>query len=100
MNWDDLRVVSAIYKAGSFARAAQALHLDETTIGRRLARIEAALGRPPALPSNSGHRWSCRTGPSSQNPLPSPCRGCRAQPMLNRPGQRRSSCCFRLRGHA
>ena len=44
MNWDDLRVVSAIYKAGSFARAAQALHIDETTIGRRLARIEAALG--------------------------------------------------------
>lgn len=54
MNWDDLRVVSAIYKAGSFARAAQALHLDETTIGRRLARIEAALGRPPDRSGASG----------------------------------------------
>ena len=55
MNWDDLRVVSAIYKAGSFARAAQALHLDETTIGRRLARIEAALGTP-LFDATHGHR--------------------------------------------
>lgn len=54
MNWDDLRVVSAIYKAGSFARAAQALHLDKTTIGRRLARIEAAFGRPPDRSGASG----------------------------------------------
>lgn len=44
MNWDDLRVVSAIHRKGSFTRAAAALDLDETTIARRIARIESDLG--------------------------------------------------------
>lgn len=44
MNWDDLRVVSTINRTGSFTRAARLLDVDETTIARRLARIEAALG--------------------------------------------------------
>lgn len=44
MNWDDLRVVSTINRTGSFTRAAAALDVDETTIARRLARIEAAMG--------------------------------------------------------
>lgn len=44
MNWDDLRVVSAIHRTGSFTRAAAALDLDETTIARRIARIEATSG--------------------------------------------------------
>lgn len=44
MNWDDLRVVATINRTGSFARAARVLDVDETTIARRLARIEAALG--------------------------------------------------------
>lgn len=44
MNWDDLRVVSTINRTGSFTRAARMLDMDETTVARRLARIEAALG--------------------------------------------------------
>ena len=44
MNWDDLRIVSTINRAGSFTRAARLLDMDETTVARRLARIEAALG--------------------------------------------------------
>lgn len=44
MNWDDLRVVSTINRTGSFTRAARLLDVDETTISRRLARIESALG--------------------------------------------------------
>lgn len=44
MNWDDLRVVSTINRTGSFNRAARLLDVDETTIARRLARIESALG--------------------------------------------------------
>jgi len=44
MNWDDLRVVSTINRTGSFTRAARLLEVDETTIARRLARIESALG--------------------------------------------------------
>ena len=44
MNWDDLRIIAAVREAGSFAGAGTALRLDETTVARRLARIERALG--------------------------------------------------------
>jgi DNA-binding transcriptional LysR family regulator len=44
MNWDDLRYVLAVSKAGSLARAAQALRVDHTTVGRRVAAAERALG--------------------------------------------------------
>ena len=43
MNWDDLRVVTAIRDEGSYAGASARLRIDETTVGRRLARIERAL---------------------------------------------------------
>lgn len=43
MNWDDLRIISAICRTGSFTRAARLLQIDETTVGRRLARLEAAM---------------------------------------------------------
>jgi DNA-binding transcriptional LysR family regulator len=43
MNWDDVRVVLAIARGGTFAAAARTLGLDETTIARRLARLEGAL---------------------------------------------------------
>lgn len=45
MNWDDLRIVCAVYRFGSFLRAAREIAVDETTVARRLARIETALGR-------------------------------------------------------
>ncbi|MBV9565008.1 MAG: LysR family transcriptional regulator [Bradyrhizobium sp.] len=44
MNWDDLRIVAAVREAGTYAAAGTRLRLDETTVGRRLARIERALG--------------------------------------------------------
>lgn len=44
LNWDDLRIIAAVHEAGSFAGAGKRLRIDETTVGRRLARIEAALG--------------------------------------------------------
>jgi len=44
MNWDDLRVVRAIFQTGSYAAAGQRLCVNETTIARRLARIEDDLG--------------------------------------------------------
>lgn len=43
MNWDDLRIISAICSTGSFTRAARELQIDETTVSRRLARLESAL---------------------------------------------------------
>lgn len=44
MHWDDLRVASAILRSGSYAGAAQQLGLNETTVSRRLARLESDLG--------------------------------------------------------
>ena len=44
MNWDDFRIISAICRTGSFARAARLLQIDDTTVGRRLARLEAGMG--------------------------------------------------------
>jgi DNA-binding transcriptional LysR family regulator len=44
MNWDDLRFVLALSRAGSLARAARTLGVDHTTVGRRIEAIEADLG--------------------------------------------------------
>jgi DNA-binding transcriptional LysR family regulator len=44
MNWDDLRIIAAIRDEGTYAGASAPLRIDETTVGRRLARIERALG--------------------------------------------------------
>lgn len=44
MNWDDLRIIAAVRDEGTYARAAARLRIDETTIGRRLSRIERGLG--------------------------------------------------------
>src|SRR5438270_832902 len=47
MNWDDLRIVAAVRDEGTYAGASARLRIDETTVGRRLARIERALGLRP-----------------------------------------------------
>ena len=44
MNWDDLRVIAAVREAGSYAGAGTRLRVDETTVARRLGRIERDLG--------------------------------------------------------
>lgn len=44
MNWDDLKVARAVHKAGSFAAAGARLRINETTVSRRLARLERDLG--------------------------------------------------------
>jgi DNA-binding transcriptional LysR family regulator len=44
MNWDDLRIIQAVHHEGSYAGAAATLRIDETTVSRRLTRIERALG--------------------------------------------------------
>ena len=44
MNWDDLRFVLALSRAGSLARAARELKVDHTTVGRRIEAVEAGLG--------------------------------------------------------
>jgi DNA-binding transcriptional LysR family regulator len=44
MNWDDLRIVAAVRDHGSFAAASARLRIDETTVARRVARIQGSLG--------------------------------------------------------
>jgi len=44
INWNDLRYVLAVGRAGTLAGAARALGVNETTVGRRIAAIEEALG--------------------------------------------------------
>ena len=42
--WDDLRIFVAVHRARSHAGAARALRVAATTVGRRVAAIEGALG--------------------------------------------------------
>jgi DNA-binding transcriptional LysR family regulator len=44
IDWDDLRFVLAVARAGSALRAAKALNVNQTTVTRRIAHIEAAIG--------------------------------------------------------
>src|SRR5690242_12350760 len=44
MLWDDLRVFLAVARRGSHKAAARQLGVDPTTVGRRLAALDAALG--------------------------------------------------------
>lgn len=43
-DWDDLRVFLAVARAESLSRAGRALKIDPATVGRRIARLEEALG--------------------------------------------------------
>ncbi|PLX38515.1 MAG: LysR family transcriptional regulator [Hyphomicrobiales bacterium] len=44
MNWDDLRIIAAVRNRGTYAGASEELRIDETTVARRLARLQEALG--------------------------------------------------------
>lgn len=55
MNWDDLRVFLAVARAQRLDVAARTVSLDATTVGRRIARLEAALGTTFFKQSRSGH---------------------------------------------
>lgn len=44
MNWDDLRFVLALSRAGTLTGAARELDVVRTTVGRRIHALEAALG--------------------------------------------------------
>ncbi len=43
-NWSDLRIFLAVQRSGSLSAAARELHLNQTTVGRRLAELESAVG--------------------------------------------------------
>ncbi|GAB2907203.1 LysR family transcriptional regulator [Paralcaligenes sp. KSB-10] len=43
MDWDNARVFLAIYRMGTLRGASSALHVDQATVGRRLASLEKSL---------------------------------------------------------
>jgi DNA-binding transcriptional LysR family regulator len=44
LDWDDLRFVLALRRAGSLGAAARLLKVEQSTASRRLTSLEAALG--------------------------------------------------------
>jgi DNA-binding transcriptional LysR family regulator len=44
VDWSDLKFLLALKRAGSLAGAARALHVDDSTVSRRLAALEETLG--------------------------------------------------------
>src|SRR5258708_19729068 len=44
LSWDDLRIIKAIGESGGLAAAARMLGFNNTTISRRLSRLERVVG--------------------------------------------------------
>jgi DNA-binding MarR family transcriptional regulator len=44
MDWDDLRIFLAVARHESLSAAGRALKIDPATVGRRIARLEDAIG--------------------------------------------------------
>src|ERR1700733_16098156 len=53
-DWDDLRVFLAVAQAGSFTEAARLLGTVQTTVGRRVDKLEHRLGSKLFLRHRSG----------------------------------------------
>ncbi len=53
--WDDLRVFLAVAREESLSAAGRRLHVDPATVGRRVARLEAAFEAPLFVKSPTGY---------------------------------------------
>lgn len=54
-HWDDMKVFLAVARAESLSGAGRKLKLDPATVGRRVARLEAAVDAPLFLKSPQGY---------------------------------------------
>ncbi|MEC3862540.1 LysR family transcriptional regulator [Mesobacterium sp. TK19101] len=54
-NWEDMRIFLAVARAEGLSSAGRALRMDPATVGRRIARLEAALGTPLFVKSPQGY---------------------------------------------
>lgn len=54
-DWNDLKFLLAVAEAGSTLAAARALKVDQTTVARRIAALEAAFGLPLMERRQSGY---------------------------------------------
>ena len=55
MDWDDLRVFLAVARAESLSGAGRGLKIDPATVGRRIARLEDAMGARLFVKSPTGY---------------------------------------------
>lgn len=55
LDWDDMRVFLGVARARSLSGAAPGLRMDPATVGRRIARLEEALGAALFLKSPQGY---------------------------------------------
>lgn len=55
VNWDDLRIFLTVARQNNLDAAAAFLHLDPSTLGRRIRRLEAAIGAVLFERSRKGH---------------------------------------------
>lgn len=56
MDWDDLRIFLAVAREGSLSAAARRLGVEHSTVLRRIAALERALGVPLFYRTAAGHR--------------------------------------------
>ena len=54
-SWDDIRIFLAVARHESLSAAGRALRIDPATVGRRVARLEQALGQPLFAKSPQGY---------------------------------------------
>ena len=58
MDWDHLRFFAVLAHTGTLAAAARALHVEHTTVARRIHALETTLGYPLFVREASGHKLS------------------------------------------
>jgi DNA-binding transcriptional LysR family regulator len=57
-DWNDLKVLLALSRGGSVAAAARAMGVDQSTVSRRLAALEEAVGCPLLLRGGREFTWT------------------------------------------
>ncbi len=60
MNWDDLRLLLAVSRRGSFLQAGQTLGMAASTLSRRMTQLEKAIGEPLVERGVDGVRLTSR----------------------------------------
>jgi DNA-binding transcriptional LysR family regulator len=55
MDWDDLRVFLAVVRLETLSAAGRSLRIDAATVGRRIARLESAVGAQLFLKTQGGY---------------------------------------------
>ncbi|NPD16704.1 LysR family transcriptional regulator [Xinfangfangia sp. D13-10-4-6] len=60
MNWDDLRLLLAVARRGSFLRAGEALGMAASTLSRRITQLEAGVGAALVERGADGTRLTAR----------------------------------------